>query len=180
MPVSYTRVPYHQLLCHQGAYDLLDIAGRAYFPEWDILEFEKAHLGAGSTGFICNETDHDNVVGKLASLDKTMPFLKFGEAGQHYAYELFLSPPEHWGSRGAPFFWAYVARQFTYDKLPMEAHVFSEKYKTIVAMLGIPYGADQYVYVHRFDAGGMSRGMVGGLFVKEAHDLLLCRLSKYS
>ena len=49
MPVSYTKLPYEQLLCHQAAYDLIDTKGREYFDRWDILEFEKAILGCGST-----------------------------------------------------------------------------------------------------------------------------------
>lgn len=52
MPVSYTKLPYEQLLCHQAAYDLIDTKGREYFDRWDILEFEKAILGCGSTGYI--------------------------------------------------------------------------------------------------------------------------------
>jgi len=179
MPVSYTKVPYEQLLGHQAAYDMIDAAGRAYFDNWDMLEFEKAHLGAGSTGYICNDRDHNAVIGPLAALDEAMPILKFGEPGQHYAYELFLSPPQYWGSRGGPFFWAYVARQFTFDKLPMDAEVFVEKYKTITKVLGIPFGEDEHVYIERFAAGGMSSGRVGGIFVKDALDTLLCRLKKY-
>ena len=109
-----------------------------------------------------------------------MPFLKFGEQGQHYAYELFLSPPDRWCSRGAPFFWAYVARQFTFDKLPMAEDAFRSKYMSIVNVLGIPFGTEEYVFIKRFAAGGMSSGMVGGLFVQEALDKLLYRLKKYS
>lgn len=179
MPVSYTKVPYNQLLCHQGAYNLIDTFGHARFDIWNIVEFEKTILGCGSTGYICNEEDHDAVIGPLAVLDNVMPFLKFGEPGQHYAYELFLSPPGSWYSRGAPLFWAYAARQFTYDKLPMDENTFTEKYKAIVESLCIPFGKDEYVFVERFAAGGMSSGMVGGLFVEEALSQLLYRLKKY-
>ena len=132
-----------------------------------------------TTRYICNQADHEAIVGALVALDETMPFLKFGEKGQHYAYELFLSPPPHWASRGAPFFWAYTARQFTYDKLPMDEAEFVKKYKKIVAELDIPYGRDEYVYIDKFAAGGMSSGMVGGIFVKDALDVLCYRLRKY-
>lgn len=179
MPVSYTELPYNQLLCHQAAYDLIDANGREFFDGWDILKFEKEILTRESTGYIRSDKDRNALIGPLASLDSTMPFLKFGEPGKHYAYELFLSPPDHWWSRGAPLFWAYAARQFTYDILPMDEKTFSEKYKTIVATLGIPYGKDEYVYVKRFAAGGMSSGMVGGQFVEEALSKLQDRLKKY-
>jgi len=46
-------------------------------------------------------------------------------------------------------------------------------------MLGIPFGKDEYVFIKRFAAGGMSSGMVGGLFVQEALDKLIYRLKKY-
>ena len=68
---------------------------------------------------------------------RKMPFLRFREEGQHYGYELFLSPPKHWGSRGAPLWWAYAARKFTYDKLPMDEQFFYEKYKSIVQEFGM-------------------------------------------
>lgn len=179
MPVLYENVPYNQLLCNQRAYDIIDAAGKSYFPNWDMNEFEKAILGMGSTGFICNEKDHRAVTGALAELDKTMPFLKFGENGQHYAYELFLSPPGSWCSRGAPFFWAYTARLFTDDKLPMNEADFIEKYKSIVKWFDIPFGRDEYVYIEQFAAGGMSSGVVGGMFVKQALQTLCYRLKKY-
>lgn len=179
MPVPYEKIPYNQLLCNQRAYDIIDKSGRTHFPNWDMQEFEKAIIGMGSTGFICNEKDHKAVMGALAELDRTMPFLKFGEDGQHYAYELFLSPPQSWASRGAPFFWTYTARRFTDDKLPMSKEVFAEKYKTIVEGLHIPFGKDEYVYIEKFAAGGMSSGMVGGIFVEQALQTLCYRLEKY-
>ena len=179
MPIQYKTLPYSQLLCHQGAYDIINQTGKGQFDNWDMIEFERITLGMGSSGFFCNTTEHNAVLEGLSYLDENMPFLRFGEVGQHYAYELFLSPPENWGSRGAPFFWAYVARQFTYDKLPMDENVFVEKYRGIVEELNIPYGREEYVYIERFAAGGMSSGMVGGIFVKDALETLCNRLKKY-
>jgi hypothetical protein len=179
MPVPYERIPYEQLLCHQAAYDLIDLAGRNKFRNWDILEFEKAILGAEGTKYICTDEDHQAIVENLKSLNSTMPFLKYGEPGQHYAYELFLSTPDHWSSRGAPFFWAYVARQFTFDKLPMTEDAFKAKYMSIVKMLDVPFGNDEYIYINRFAAGGMSSGLVGGIFAQNALDKLIYRLKKY-
>ncbi len=177
MPVPYEKIPYRQLLCNQKAYEHIDRAGGAYFSRWDMHAFEKAILGTGS--FLCSEKDHAVLTGALKELDCTMPFLKFGEKGQHYAYELFLSPPPSWGSRGAPFFWTYTARQFTEDKLPMREADFIAKYKRIVEQLHIPFGKDEYVYIEPFAAGGMSSGMVGGLFVAQALQTLCHRLKKY-
>jgi len=179
MPTPYKKIPYNQLLCNQRAYDIIDKAGKAYFPNWDVNEFEKDIIAMEGMGFIRNEQDHNAVMGALNELDRSMPFLKFGEDGQHYAYELFLSPPDSWGSRGAPFFWVYAARQFTEDKLPMNEADFTEKYKRIVEQFGIPFGKDEYVYIEQFAAGGMSSGVVGGLFVEQALQTLCYRLRKY-
>ena len=179
MSIRYQLFPYNQLLCHQGAYNIINRTGKEYFSDWDMDEFEKSVLAMDTTRYINNKAYQEAIGNGLVALDETMPFLKCGEKGQHYAYELFLSPPPHWASRGAPFFWTYVARQFTYDKLPMDEVEFVEKYKKIVIELNIPYGRDEYVYIDKFAAGGMSSGMVGGVFVKDALDVLRLRLKKY-
>lgn len=179
MSIPYSAIPLKQLLGHDGAYHLIDVAGHLLFENWSIIEFEKGILGCNG---ICYTKDSDlqhRLLEPLSALDKIMPFLKFGENGQHYAYELFLSPPDHWGYRGDPFFWAYASRCFTYDRLPMDAEAFSRKYMQIVAELNIPYGEPEGVHIDRFAAGGMSGGLVSGTFVAEAHDLLLKRLKKY-
>lgn len=103
----------------------------------------------------------------FGDLDKTMPFLRFREKGQHYGYELFLSPPKNWGSRGAPLWWAYAARKFSYDKLPMDEQFFYEKYKSIVQEFGMRIYSNHLVYIERFAAGGMSSGVVGEEFVRQ-------------
>ena len=51
MPVPYSEVPYKQLMCHQGAYDLIDLAGRKNISRWDIKEFEKFSLNAPIMAF---------------------------------------------------------------------------------------------------------------------------------
>ena len=63
MPVPYSEVPYKQLMCHQGAYDLIDLAGRKNISRWDIKEFEKFSLNADSvrkyvpSGFTTREAE---------------------------------------------------------------------------------------------------------------------------
>ena len=179
MPVSYRSIPMEQLLCHAAAYNLIDIAGHIRFENWDIGLFEKDYLGCDGYHYIRCDDDKVALLKPLATLDRIMPFLKFGEEGQHYGYELFLSKPEHWGLRGDPFFWVYAARRFTYDRLPMKEDEFSRKYMSIVRELNIPYGTDDFVHIEMFAAGGMSSGCVSGKFVEEAHELLLRRLKKY-
>lgn len=70
-------------------------------------------------------------------------------------------------SRGAPLWWAYAARCFTYDKLPMDEQTFLEKYKSIAREFGMKFYGNGYVCINRFAAGGMSSGVVGEEFVRQ-------------
>ena len=130
MPIPYDKLTYNDILHHQAAYECFDKAGKELFPDWDIIGFEKAVLGCGDNHYLFMAEQIKKVPHLFGDLDETMPFLRFREEGQHYGYELFLSPPKHWGSRGAPLWWAYAARKFTYDKLPMDEQFFYEKYKS--------------------------------------------------
>lgn len=76
-------------------------------------------------------------------------------------------------------FWAYAAREFTTDILPLDPRLLVQKYLAVAYELGIPYGVDEYVYIERFAAGGMSSGQVGGAFVEEGLKTLLRRLPLY-
>jgi len=178
MPIPFRSVPMEQLLHHEAAYQLLNISGKLSYEDWDIKEFEKGILGCDGRHYYSTSEEEQELLRPLIVLDHIMPFLRFQEAGQHHAYELFLSHPR-WHLRGDPFFWAYAARSFTYDKLPMSPDRFSRKYMSIVRELGIPYGEDKWCHIDQFSAGGMSSGCVHGMFVEEAHKLLLSRLEKY-
>ena len=179
MPVPFRNIPIEQLLHHEAAYQLINISGQLRYDHWDIVEFEKGILGCDGCHYYSTVEEEQELLRPLIVLDHMMPFLRFKEVGQHYGYELFLSQPK-WYLRGDPFFWAYAARRFTYDKLPMQAEEFTRKYMSIVQELGIPYGQDEWCQIEHFAAGGMSSGCVHGIFVKEAHELLLSRLEKYT
>ena len=181
MPIPYNKIPFEQLVKHQGAYDIINTNGKVFFEDWDIHHFEGCSI---TKDYYCSPEKlmefraflrHD-----FELLDSKMPFLKFGEVGQHYAYELFLSPPPYWASRGAPGFWNKLGRIFTDYKLPLDKNTFSSIYLEIINNYEIPYGKDEYVNIEEFNYGGMSQGAVGGLFVKDSLDLLLMRLKKYT
>lgn len=180
MPVERTRLSIKELLYEKETYEILEDTARHLYKDFDMKQLEGAVLGGGE---YCPGVENNELVMKarirLDGWDKKKPFLKFGEPGQHYANELFLSQPCNWGSRGAPFFWAYMARLFSYDELPLSADVLRKKYMHEVEKLGIPYGVDEYVHIPQFAHGGMSSGMVGGMFVADALDVLLQRLNLY-
>lgn len=179
MPVPYEILTVKDILYHQAAYDCFDDCGRQLFDEWDIIGLEKAALGCGDNHFLYMAETVRKVPTLFQDLNERMPFLKFKEAGQHYGYELFLSDPGFWGSRGAPLFWAFSSRRFTYDKLPMDTDYLQRKYLGIATEFCIPIDGDEYVYIERFAAGGMSSGMVGSKFIIESLKTLISRNKKY-
>lgn len=180
MPVARTRLSIKELLYEKETYEILEDTAKHLYKDFEMKQLESAVLGGGE---YCPGVENNELIIKarmrLDGWDKRKSFLKFGELGQHYANELFLSQPCNWGSRGAPFFWAYMARLFSYDELPMSADALRKKYLHEVEKLGIPYGVDEYVHIPQFAHGGMSSGMVGGMFVADALDVLLQRLNLY-
>lgn len=101
--------------------------------------------------------------------------MDFTVQGQHYGYELFLLEQPSWGSRGAPFLWAYLSRHFSDIPLPMDEDFLVSEYMKIIKEFKIPFGKDEYVYVERFAAGGM----IGGTFVKDGLEMLCKYLQLY-
>jgi len=126
MPIPYEKLTYNDILHNQAAYECFDKAGKELFPDWDIIGFEKSVLGCGDNHYLFMAEQIKESPNLFSDLNKTMPFLRFREKGQHFGYELFLSPPKNWGSRGAPLWWAYAARKFTYDKLPIFINRFGQ------------------------------------------------------
>lgn len=179
MPIPYEKLSYNDILHHQGAYECFDNAGKKMFDEWDIVGFEKAVLGCGENCFLSMADEIKTAPALYGELNEKMPFLKYNEDGQHYAYELFLPPPKFWGSRGAPFYWAYVAREFTYDKLPMKEDLLYKKYAGIANDFGIEMEGQDSYYIERFSAGGMSSGVVTSEFVRNGLETIKSRNQLY-
>lgn len=179
MPVLYENLTYNDILHHQAAYECFDRAGKEMFEDWDIIGFEKAILGCRDDHYLYMAEQIKKTHDLYGELDEKMPFLKFRENGPHYAYELFLSPPKFWGSRGAPLYWAYVARMFTYDKLPMAEDLLYEKYLSIAKSFGINIRYQESCYIERFAAGGMSSGIVTSEFVRKGWQTIRNRNRRY-
>lgn len=179
MPIPYEKLKYEDILCHQEAYNYFDDAGHHLFSDWDMNEFEKAVLGAGNARYLAMAEGIMKIPTLFHNLNAEMPFLKFREEGQHYGYELFLTPPSSWCSRGAPFWWAYAARQFTYDKLPMDEKYLYNKYKEIAKKFGLKTYGCGYAHIPQFSAGGMSSGVVTNEFVSLGLRTLKKRNSLY-
>lgn len=180
MPVPFEKLTYTDILHHQSAYDCFDEVGKSLFQEWDIVGFEKAVLGCGDNHFLYMAEKIKETPNLFGELNTTMPFLRFREEGQHYGYELFLSPPPYWGSRGAPLWWAYVARKLTKYTLPMDEQELFDLYNEAAKEFGINMKYDEHYYIKRFAAGGMSSGVVTGEFVRKGWYVIRDRNRLYS
>lgn len=180
MPIARIELGNKELLYERESYEILEDTGHHLYNDFEMKSFEGAVLGSGET--YVGVEDKELIIAsriRLNGLDKRKPFLRFKEKGQHYANELFLSDPGNWGSRGAPYLWAYLAREFSFDTLPLSADLLNRKYLCCIQELGIPFGVDEYVHIPEFAHGGMSSGMVGGMFVANALDVLQKRRAYY-
>ena len=180
MPIPFEKLTYTDILHHQLAYGCFDEVGKSLFQEWDIVGFEKAVLGCGDNHFLYMAEKIKETPNLYGELNTTMPFLRFREEGQHYGYELFLSPPPFWGSRGAPLWWAYVSRKLTKYTLPMDEQDLFDLYNEAAKEFGINMKYDDHYYIERFAAGGMSSGVVTGEFVRKGWYVIRDRNRLYS
>lgn len=166
MSKSYNDLDFNILLHHQRAYELIDDVGKANIKNWNILEFEKIVFSAQE--YLIGLSDKYHLLkSKLFELDIEMPYCRYGEKGVHYGYELFIVPPDNWDSSGTPLWWAFVSREFTYDKLPMDEDYLFKKYDSIAKQFGLNmryYGSSD---IKRFATVGMRSGTVYEEFVRK-------------
>lgn len=148
MPISYSELSFRELLHHQGAYDLINATGLKLIPQWDMVLFERTVFGNEQVFY----TPEQEAMLKesLRDLDSQMPFVPYRDSGVHYGYELFLVPQVDLGCQ-CPMFWAYLARAFTYDVLPLDEAYFEEKYKRLCSEFDINIKYNSGKHVERFD-----------------------------
>lgn len=100
MPVARVRLSFKELLYERETYEILEDTAMHLYNNFSMGQLESAVLGGGE---YCPGVEDNELINKakirLDGWDKQKPFLKFGEPGQHYANELFLSHPCNWGFR---------------------------------------------------------------------------------
>lgn len=148
MSITYTNLPFRELLHHQGAYDRINATGQKLIADWDMVLFERTVFGSEKPFYTTEQ--ETKLKESLHDLDIQMPFVLYRDPGIHYGYELFLVPQQDLGSQ-CPMFWAYLARAFTYDTLPMDEAYFEEKYKSLCFEFGVNIKYNSGNYVKRFD-----------------------------
>lgn len=150
MRISYADLPFWVLLHHQGAYDLIDQAGLQFIQDWDMIEFERTVFSKRKPIFTSEQ--ESCLRERLRILDVQMPLIPYRDQGTHHGFELFIVPQIDLGSH-CPMFWAYLARAFTYDKLPMDEAYFEEKYKALCLEFDVKIKYNSGKYVPRFSNG---------------------------
>ena len=148
MPTSYSELSFRELLHHQGAYDRINSTGLKLIPQWDIVQFERTVFGNEQVFYTPEQ--EAKLKKSLLDLDTQMPFIPYRDPGVHYGYELFIVPQVDLGCQ-CPMFWAYLARSFTYDTLPMDEAYLEEKYKKLCSEFDINIKYNSGQHIQRFD-----------------------------
>lgn len=178
MQIKRTNLRLKKLMCEKESYDIFFNCHKDMFVFFNVGKFEKFLLDQDPSPMSEIHLIH-MVKQELDELDKNKPLLEYKDKGTHYAFELFLTNPGNWTSNAEPYLWAYISRKFSDDLLPMSKEEFKKKYMEIIKYFNIPYGEDKSIVLDRFTLGDMSNGLVSGMFVKIALDILLERLETY-
>ena len=184
MPIPYEKLDLKTLLYHKGAYDRIDLNGRRYINRWNIHQLEQRIFCDG--GIMEFDIEDERVLYKdIKELNIIQPFLKFNEKGQHYGYELFLSNVST-VSRGDDLFMPFMARKFTYDKLPMKKERLISKYTKVCESLGIIRQTNGKFIVENyklqkdyFDSGYNMYNGLSEAYVNKVFEAILERNNKY-
>lgn len=167
MAISFCDMDFKYLLRNQATYARLNDAGKRLFPDWDMERFEKYLYGLGEYRYLEN-VQTSVLKSSVKVLDEAMPYLFYGEEGQHYGYELFMINP-NFRKDFNPLFWAYMARKFTFEKLPMDEEYLIERYIQGCLELGIKFHSYGETVVKSFSAGYHGTDIISGRLV---HDVL--------
>lgn len=162
----------------QQSYDTLYNVLKDVFVNFSIDRFE-SHLLSASGSRMTELNLKIILKNELKKLDKEKPLNAFNEKGKHYGFELFIADPKKWDLKGELYLWAYIARSFSDDVLPIDEHELIYRYLKIIGDLDIPFGSDEYVNVDIFNHDGKDAGIICASFVYEALDILIERLKVY-
>lgn len=81
---------------------------------------------------------------------------------------LFEEEPFRWGLRGDPYLWRDMGRTLRAVALPQtEAQFVALIESTFEQLTGAPLSSTDYIYVEKYDHGGMSSGYVSPPFWRE-------------
>lgn len=183
LPIKRINLTMNVLLKEQESYDILSRKISEINEPFTMREVEGSTFGEPSIPQRKLENLIHECKNEFAVLDRFKPIYESTERGKHFACELFFEDPSGWGSRWAPFIWAYCARHFSNDILPMDNNFLIEKYYKFFLELGIPIDGEDSAFVEQFAWSGMSSGVVNGFFAKESLKSLILRniqMSKYS
>ena len=183
MSIPYENLDLKLFFYHKGAYDRIDLNGRRYINGWNIHQLERRVFCYN--GIMEFDIKNERVLYKdIEELNVIQPFLKFNEKGQHYGYELFLSNVSP-VSRGDDLFMPFMARKFTYDRLPMKREGLINKYTKICEKIGIKREKGKFVIKDYelqkdyFDSGYNMHNGLSEAYINKVFEVILKRNNKY-
>ena len=184
MPIPRKYVPVKDLMKEEKAAQiLLNACAKAYGLETYPKQYEGELYCSEKTlekEFSFSDDITRSLYEQLDRLDQNQPFLKFGEEGIHYGFELFLSDPiDGWGSRGNQTFWMQCARKFSDEILPMTEDEIRQKYQAIVNSYGFRFDERGNCFSEELNYGGMSGGEITKLGLEGFLGNLIHRNKKY-
>jgi hypothetical protein len=148
-----------QLLCEQESYDIfakkipVDISKRFFKV---VIEFdEKSVFDLYQEGDIFYTKD---IIEELDRLDQEKPI-----ENTSHVFLLFYELTGGWGSRGTPFLWGAMAREFSNIKMPISKEKFRVDYLEVYKKLtGCDLTSEkrEYFFVKNFSHGGISTGVI--------------------
>lgn len=175
MTIRRVTLRLRELMFEQESYDILFNCHRELFAFFNVHKFEK-YLLDKSPSPMSELNLIIEVKDKLNELDIKKPLIRPNESGNHYGFELFYNCPF---IREAPFFWTYMARNFSNDLLPLSQHELISKYLTLISELNIPFGKDESIYLEQFDHGEANKGIISGQIAEKGLDYLLARAKEF-
>ena len=183
MSIPYEYLDLKILFYHKGAYDRIDLNGRRYIKGWNIHQLERRVFCYN--GIMEFDIKNERVLYKdIEELNVIQPFLKFNEKGQHYGYELFLSNVSP-VSRGDDLFMPFMARKFTYDRLPMKRERLINKYTKICEKIGIKREKGKFVIKDYelqkdyFDSGYNMHNGLSEVYINKLFEVIFKSNNKY-
>lgn len=134
--------------------------------------YEDASIENADAKWIHKNIFNKHIKDKLKELDQDKPLIRPGT----FAFCYFYEKPCGWMSRGTPYLWQAIAREFSNDYWrDLTQATFTEKYlKSFYKLTGVDLltTTEEYFYCEKYAHGGMSSGMISVQFFREALNII--------
>ena len=167
--IKRTEMNIYYLFFEKETYELIM---QTYSKNAIAMFNEEASIENVNAKFLQENMLNNYIKKKLVELDKNKPIEKNGE----YLFTHFYEPIIGWGSRGTPYLWQAIAREFSNDRVSdFDKKTFEDKYLNVFYLLtnvDLRTSAEEF-YCEDYAHGGMSSGVIFVNFFREELKFLL-------